>query len=218
MTRICEFKYEKAMATMEPNRPRETNQSNFSGSLRPRGPGNSARISKNRPNFAAQENRPFFHAFTPFHPCNTTYWLPWCGVWNRARRAPATKRKRKRMAWEVKRDGGTKFMFCYVSGGYVMIGTREKNNPLNTSSDSCYVEEFSSHTGIQNAIRQVCATFLILIVYLFLVGDASNELKSEYDTYYACCSDGILHIGIQNAIRQVCTTFPVLYFYLLVMR
>lgn len=59
------------------------------------------------------------------------------------------------MAWEVKRDSGTKFMFCYVSGGYVMVGTREKSNPFNTSSESCYVEEFSTHTGIQNAIRTV---------------------------------------------------------------
>jgi len=57
------------------------------------------------------------------------------------------------MAWEVKKDGGQKFTFCYVSGGYVMLGTREKNTPLNSSSDSCYVEEFNSNAAIQNLIR-----------------------------------------------------------------
>jgi hypothetical protein len=87
-----------------------------------------------------------------------------------------------KMAWEVKRDSaGTKFMFCYVSGGYVMIGTREKNNPLNTSSDSCYVEEFSTH-NLQNAIKSVCLFYLqsTIVICAFCVNTRLHSFSIKH--------------------------------------
>eukprot|EP01110_Echinostelium_bisporum_P004844 TRINITY_DN2200_c0_g1_i1.p1 TRINITY_DN2200_c0_g1~~TRINITY_DN2200_c0_g1_i1.p1 ORF type:complete len:88 (-),score=11.30 TRINITY_DN2200_c0_g1_i1:92-355(-) len=56
------------------------------------------------------------------------------------------------MAWEVKKDD-KRYNFCFVSGGYVMYGTREKTNPLNNTSDSCYVEEYASNTQVQNILK-----------------------------------------------------------------
>lgn len=56
------------------------------------------------------------------------------------------------MAWEVKKDNN-KFQFCYISGGYVVVGTRDKVAPLNTSSSETHIDEFDKQLVLQNTIK-----------------------------------------------------------------
>jgi capsule polysaccharide export protein KpsC/LpsZ len=58
------------------------------------------------------------------------------------------------MAWEVKKDNN-KFQFCYISGGYVVVGTRDKTAPMSTTSTESHIDEFDKQTALQNTIKTV---------------------------------------------------------------
>lgn len=68
------------------------------------------------------------------------------------------------MAWEVKK-GDNKYQFCYISGGYVVVGTRDKSAPLNTTSSESHIDEFDKQLGLQNTIKSVSLTTLTIIVF-----------------------------------------------------
>jgi len=55
------------------------------------------------------------------------------------------------MAWEIKKNPNL-WIFVYVSGGYVMLGSRDKT--ISSSSDFCSIEDFIIKGTLQQPIIQ----------------------------------------------------------------
>jgi hypothetical protein len=68
------------------------------------------------------------------------------------------------MAWEVKKDAN-KFQFCYISGGYVVVGTRDKTSPLTTSSSESHIDDFDKQVALQNTIKTEMGDKIFAEVY-----------------------------------------------------
>ncbi|EGC38701.1 hypothetical protein DICPUDRAFT_148591 [Dictyostelium purpureum] len=54
------------------------------------------------------------------------------------------------MAWEQKK--GDNFIFVYVSGGYVILGTRDTT--IQSSSEYCSIEDFIIKGALQQTVAQ----------------------------------------------------------------
>eukprot|EP01132_Coremiostelium_polycephalum_P010763 gene10763-13177_t len=55
------------------------------------------------------------------------------------------------MAWEIKKNPET-WIFVYVSGGYVILGSRDKS--ITSSSEFCSIEDFIIKGSFQQPIIQ----------------------------------------------------------------
>ncbi|EGG24101.1 hypothetical protein DFA_06240 [Cavenderia fasciculata] len=75
------------------------------------------------------------------------------------------------MAWEIKKNANA-WSFVFVSGGYVMLGSRDKS--INSSAEFCSIEDFVLKGTLQQPIVQEFGRDAFQEIY-----DKANKIHSQ---------------------------------------